>query len=70
MLNGQYEKGRGRSRRVSDLGRVGVEGILFEEGGREGGGASQSGEEKVDYDGDDVLLVVIKIVAMRGLKRR
>ena len=34
MLNGQYEKGRGRSRRVSDLGRVGVEGILFEEGGR------------------------------------
>ena len=35
MLNGQDEKGRGRSRRVSDLGRVGVEGILFEEeGGR------------------------------------
>ena len=33
-------------------------------------GASHSGEEKVDYDGDDVLLVVIKIVAMRGLKRR
>ena len=34
MLNGQDEKGRGRSRRVSDLGMVGVEGILFEEGGR------------------------------------
>ena len=35
VLNGQDEKGRGRSRRVSDLGRVGVEGILFEEGGGE-----------------------------------
>ena len=70
VLNGQDEKGRGRSRRVSVRSWEGRGRRDFVRGGREGGGASQSGEEKVDYDGDDVLLVVIKIVAMRGLKRR